>query len=92
MFSHQARVWVQLRQWERGLTMLSPAGQRLRHTLRKLPKARPNRPANTVARMRIMRELSIRGWAGRVGGAQKQGLRDSELRDQVFRRVCYTPN
>ena len=43
------------------LTMLSPSGQRLRHTLRKLPKARPRRPANAVARMRIMCELSIRG-------------------------------
>jgi hypothetical protein len=36
---------------------LSPAGQRLRHTLRKLPKASPNRPAKIVPRMRIMREV-----------------------------------
>ncbi len=61
MFSHQERVWAQLRQWERGATTLSPSGQRLRQTLRKLPKARPRRAANVVARMRIMRELSIRG-------------------------------
>ena len=60
MFSHQERVWVQLRQWERGWTMLSPSGQRLRHTLRKLPKARPRTAANVVPRMRIMCELSIR--------------------------------
>ena len=40
--------------------MLSPWGQRLRQTLRKLPKARPNRPAKIVAKMRNMRVLSIR--------------------------------
>ena len=40
--------------------MLSPSGQRLRQTFRKLPKARPNSPAKTVPRMRIMPKLSIR--------------------------------
>jgi hypothetical protein len=39
--------------------MLSPAGQRLRQTFRKLPKANPNRPAKIVPRMRIIVELSI---------------------------------
>jgi len=62
MFSHQERVWAQWRQWERGWMMLSPWGQRLRHALRKLPKARPRRAAKIVPRMRIMCELSIRGW------------------------------
>jgi hypothetical protein len=37
--------------------MLSPAGQRLRHTFRKLPKARPSRPAKNVPRMRIIDEV-----------------------------------
>ena len=54
MFSHHASVRVQLRQWERGLTMLSPAGQRVTQTLRKLPKASPASAANTVAKMGIM--------------------------------------
>jgi len=49
-FSHHARVLPQLRQCERGLTMLSPAGQRVRHTFRKLPKASPMSAANTVPR------------------------------------------
>jgi hypothetical protein len=49
-FSHQARVWVQLRQWERGVAMLSPSGRRERTTLRKLPKARPRRAARMVPR------------------------------------------
>ena len=37
--------------------MLSPAGQRLRQTFRKLPKASPSSPAKTVPKMRIMREV-----------------------------------
>src|SRR6476646_8840538 len=37
MFSHHASVRPQLRQCEGGLTTLSPSGQRLRHTFRKLP-------------------------------------------------------
>jgi len=60
MFSHQESVCAQLRQWERGRTMLSPSGQRLRHTLRKLPKARPNNAAKIVQKMRIAIWLSIR--------------------------------
>src|SRR5271157_1150041 len=56
-FSHQASVRQQLRQWERGLTTLSPSGQRLRHTFRKLPKASPINAAKTVPRTRIMREV-----------------------------------
>jgi len=59
-FSTRQALWPQWRQWERGLTTLSPWGQRLRQTFRKLPKARPSRPAKTVPRMRIMREMSIR--------------------------------
>jgi hypothetical protein len=47
--------------------MLSPSGQRLKQTLRKLPKARPKRPAKSVPNMRIIPRLSIRllrhgGW------------------------------
>jgi hypothetical protein len=49
-FSHQVRVWSQLRQWERGVAMLSPSGRREMTTLRKLPKARPKRAAKTVPR------------------------------------------
>jgi hypothetical protein len=37
--------------------MLSPRGQRLRQTFRKLPKARPNSPAKIVPRMRIIVEV-----------------------------------
>jgi hypothetical protein len=37
--------------------MLSPAGQRLRQTFRKLPKARPSSPAKIVPRMRIIDEV-----------------------------------
>jgi hypothetical protein len=36
--------------------MLSPAGQRLRQTFKKLPKARPSNPAKIVPRMRIIVE------------------------------------
>ena len=56
-FSHQVSVRLHWRQWERGLTTLSPAGQRLRHTFRKLPKASPSRPAKIVPRMRIIDEV-----------------------------------
>jgi len=73
--------------------MLSPAGQRLRHTLRKLPKARPNRPAKIVPRMRIrcgfearsmiswLEKLMIEGWA-RLECAKNipQGLKPSLIR------------
>src|SRR5450631_1770567 len=61
-FSHHASVLSQVRQWERGLTMLSPSGQRLKHTLRKLPKANPSSAANTVTRRRIMREIEYTFW------------------------------
>ena len=37
--------------------MLSPAGQRLRHTFRKLPKASPRSPAKMVPRTRTMEEI-----------------------------------
>ena len=56
-FSHQASVRPQLRQCEGGLTMLSPTGQRVRHTFRKLPKASPSSAANTVPKMRIIRRI-----------------------------------
>jgi len=59
MFSHQVSVRPQLRQWERGLTMLSPSGQRLRQTLRKLPKARPASAAKAVIKARSMCGLSL---------------------------------
>jgi len=56
-FSHHARVRPQLMQCERGWTMLSPSGQRLRHTFRKLPKASPRSPAKRVPRTRIIEEI-----------------------------------
>ncbi len=37
--------------------MLSPSGQRLRHTFRKLPKASPRSPAKMVERTRAMEEI-----------------------------------
>jgi hypothetical protein len=37
--------------------MLSPSGQRLRHTFRKLPKASPRSPAKMVPTMRIIEEI-----------------------------------
>jgi hypothetical protein len=37
--------------------MLSPVGQRLRHTFRKLPKASPRSPAKIVPRRRIIEEI-----------------------------------
>jgi hypothetical protein len=49
-FSHQASEWSQLRQWERGVMMLSASGKRVRKTLRKLPKARPSSAAKMVPR------------------------------------------
>jgi len=56
-FSHQASVCPHPRQCDRGATTLSPSGHLLRHTFRKLPKASPIRPANTVPKIRIMREV-----------------------------------
>jgi hypothetical protein len=56
-FSHQLSVRPQPRQCDRGLTMLSPAGQRLRHTFRKLPKASPRSPAKMVPKTRAMEEI-----------------------------------
>jgi hypothetical protein len=37
--------------------MLSPVGQRLRHTFKKLPKANPTRPARMVPRARVIGEI-----------------------------------
>jgi hypothetical protein len=37
--------------------MLSPAGQRVRHTFKKLPKASPMSAAKTVPRTRIIRRI-----------------------------------
>jgi hypothetical protein len=56
-FSHHMRVRAQLLQCDRGLTMLSPAGQRLRHTFRKLPKASPRSPAKMVPKTSAMEEI-----------------------------------
>ena len=82
-FSHQASVRPQLRQCERGWATLSPAGQRLTHTFRKLPKASPRRPAKTVPGMRMIQRMSIRLGAGNVLLAYT--LRDSFARgDRLY--------
>jgi hypothetical protein len=64
IFSHQARAWGQLRQWELGWTTLSPWGQRVRQTLRKLPKARPKSALKT----RPSQRMSERKGAAVSGG------------------------
>jgi len=56
-FSHHASARPQALQCDRGLTMLSPSGQRLRHTFRKLPKASPRSPAKMVQKTRAMEEI-----------------------------------
>jgi len=58
MFSHQERVWSQLRQWDAGVTMLSSLGRRARTTFKKLPKARPSRKVKMAPRIWI----SLEGW------------------------------
>src|SRR5258708_15645057 len=56
-FSHHANSLPQLRQCERGFTTLSPSGQRLRHTFRKLPKASPSSAARIVPKSLIIGEV-----------------------------------
>ena len=58
MFSHQPSACAQLRQWERGVAMLSPSGMRVSSTLRKLPKARPS----SAAKMALTSWISLRIW------------------------------
>jgi len=65
IFSHHASVRPHWRQWERGKTMLSPFGQRLRHTFRKLPKASPKSPAKIVPKTRIIDEVEYTALSGR---------------------------
>jgi hypothetical protein len=45
--------------------MLSPVGQRHRHTFRKLPKASPKRPAKIVPKTRIIDEVEYKALSKR---------------------------
>jgi hypothetical protein len=48
MFSYQGNAWPHRGHFERGRTMLSPAGTRAITTLRKLPMQSPVRPSQTI--------------------------------------------
>src|SRR5579863_1549442 len=70
--------------------MLAPAGQRVRHTLRKLPKARPISPAKTVPRMGSMRGFEytrLETQAGRTTLAPRQAGRPVRNRHPSGRRL-----
>ncbi len=72
-FSHQASVRPHCLQCDRGSTTLSPAGQRLRHTFRKLPKASPSSPAKIVPNMRIIVEVEYTSAAPPQGRLKLHG-------------------
>ena len=65
MFSHQARVWVQWRQCEAGRAMFSALGQRVRRTLRKLPKASPKQAARRAGAARATAVSGEADWAAK---------------------------